>query len=139
MKTTDEIKNEMEKISKFEDLIPYMEKEGIEKIRFCDRLYEICEVHNVKQSVLQKRVEATIAKSHFYAIFNGERNPSRKNIIHLGLAADITLEEMNELLKLAKYKELYPKIKEDAVVIFGLNNHESYEEIFMMLEELKEK
>ena len=34
----------------------------------------------------------------------------------------ISLEEMNELLKLAQHKELYAKNKEDAIIIFGLKN-----------------
>ena len=55
-------------------------------------------------------------------MLNGTRNPKKGNIIKIAVAMKLTLEEANELLKLAGQKELYAKNKEDAIVMFGLKN-----------------
>jgi len=70
----------------------------------------------------QVQVASGITKSLFYALVNGTRNPKKVHIIKMGLAIGLSLDEVNELLKLAKLKELYAKNKEDAIVIFGLRN-----------------
>lgn len=41
----------------------------------------------------------------------------------------VTLEETQRLLKQASYAQLYPKIKPDAIISYGIAHHTSLEEI----------
>ena len=135
-KSTEEIKNDMDKMNSIEEIIDYMNKE-LPKTSYGDRLYELCIQHKMEVSTLQKTVEGLVSKSLFYAALNGTRNLSREKIIYVALALNASIEETNELLKLAKHKELYPKIKEDAIVIFGLKNHKNMYDIYDLLEKAK--
>ena len=87
---------------------------------FSVRIDQLCRQYG--KTFSQVQVSSGITKSLFYAIVNGTRNPKKDHIIKMGLAIGLSLEEVNELLKLAKLKELYAKNKEDAIVIFGLRN-----------------
>ena len=135
-KSTEEIKNDMDKMNSIEEIIDYMNKE-LPKTRYGDRIIELCELHKIEVSTLQKTVEGLVSKSQFYAALNGSRNLSREKVIYVALALNATIEEANELLKLARHKELYPKIKEDAIVIFGLKNRKNMYEIYDLLEKVK--
>ena len=53
----------------------------------------------------------------------------------MGVAMNLSVEELNELLKLANLKELYAKRKEDAIIIYGINNKMKIDEIDVLLVE----
>ena len=42
---------------------------------------------------------------------------------------EITLEETQTLLKQATYAQLYPKIKRDAIISYGILHHQSLHKI----------
>lgn len=130
-KTTVEIENDITRMTSIEELEEYIKKEGIGNQSFGDRLLELCGAYGVKPGDLQKNV--AVSKSQFYAAISGERNPGKATVIKIALTLGITLEETNELLKLAKHKELYPKIREDAIIIFGIKNRKNIYEIDVML------
>lgn len=133
-KTTKELENELEKIESVEDFSNYIEnnKESIKRERFSDRLYNICKEKNITYSdILNSNV--SISKSHFYALLNGTRNPAREQVIKIAVGLQLSLEETNELLKLADYKELYPKIKEDNIIIFGIKMKKNINEVESLL------
>lgn len=67
-------------------------------------------------------VKALLSRSFTYQIFSGDRVPSRDIILRIALALNISLDETQRLLKLADRGALYPKIKRDAVIIYGINN-----------------
>ena len=98
---------------------------------FSDRIYELCDQRNLNFSQVQK--ECGITKSYFYDFTNGTRMPKKHHVIKIGIAMHLTVEEMNELLKLAQHKELYPKKKEDAIIIFGIKNNLSAMQIDELL------
>jgi hypothetical protein len=57
--------------------------------------------------------------------------------LRIAFALGLSLEELNELLKLAHLKELYAKNVEDAVIIFGMKEHLTPAEIDELLEQKK--
>lgn len=67
-------------------------------------------------------VKALLSRSFTYQVFSGDRVPSRDIILRIALALNILLDETQRLLKLADRGALYPKIKRDAVIIYGINN-----------------
>lgn len=132
MKSTEQMNMELDRISTWEEFDVVMKENQIGRLTFGDRLCELCEKYNVELSKLQ--IRTPISKSLFYASVNGTRTPSKKNVIKIALSLGVELEELNELLKLAKHKELYPKNEEDAIIIFGLKKNIDIYEIDKMLE-----
>lgn len=63
-----------------------------------------------------------ISKSQCNYIFNGERKPSRNNVIKIAFALGLNLEETNELLKLAGERHLSPNPPHhEGWLVFALN------------------
>lgn len=73
-------------------------------------------------SIPELGVKALLSRSFTYQIFSGKRVPSRDIILRIALSLNISLDEAQRLLKLADRGALYPKIKRDAVIIYGINN-----------------
>lgn len=133
--STKEILNKIESANTWEELGDILK--GLEKVTFGDRLSQLCIKYQIKPSKLQ--LEVAISKTMFYDVMNGTRKPSKETVIKIALVMKITEEELNELLKLAGHKELYPKKKEDAIIIFGLKNKKDIVEIDELLKEYGSK
>ena len=116
--STKEIYNLLERASTTEELDKIIS--NLPKTSFVVRIDELREKYELTFSQIQ--INSGITKSLFYAIVSGTRKSKKNHIIKIGVAMGISLEEMNELLKLAQHKELYAKNKEDAIIIFGLKN-----------------
>ena len=82
---------------------------------------------------------AEIERSYGHQIFKGKRIPSRDKIIQLAFGFELYLPQTQQLLKVAKYGELYPKIKQDVVIIFCIYKHKSVLETQEILHELQLK
>ena len=78
------------------------------------------EMHISKSSVLKK---ADINEIYGYQILSGKRTPSRNKLLSICIGAGFSLEETNETLRIAEYSPLFPKLKRDSIIIFGLQNH----------------
>lgn len=133
--STNEILNQIESAKSWEELGDILD--GLEQVTFGNRLTELCVKYQTKPSKLQLSV--AISKTMFYDVMKGDRIPSKETVIKIAFALHATEEELNELLKLAGQKELYPKKKEDAIIMFGLKNHKSVEEIVQLLKEYGSK
>lgn len=62
-------------------------------------------------------------------------NPSRRVVIDIALALNATLAETNQLLKLARYQELYTRDKAESLIIWGMLKKLDGKEIRKMLQE----
>lgn len=129
-KSTEEIANEIDNAKSWEDVERILKENEIGRQTFGDRLLELCDAYKMKPGKLQVEVlEVSVSKSQFYAAINGTRNPSAEIVIRIALVLGTTIEELNELLKLAKHKELYSKTIEGNVIAFGIKNKKSIYEI----------
>ena len=132
-KTTNEIENELKCVKTNAELKQYMEDNSIGQFQFGSRFSELCKEYGVKQADLVYTV--AVSKSQLYAVINGTRNPSKELVIKLALALKLTIEEINELLKLAGHKELYVENKADSIIIYGLKENKTVYEIEELLKE----
>ena len=132
-KTTNEIENELTYVKTNAELKQYMEDNSIGQLRFGNRFSELCKEYGVKQADLVHTV--AVSKSQLYAVISGTRNPSKELVIKLALALKLTIEDTNELLKLAGHKELYVKNKADSIIIYGLKENKTVYEIEELLKE----
>lgn len=72
---------------------------------------------------------AGMSEVYLHQVFAGRRNPSRDRLLCLcvGLGAD--LDQAQRLLKQAGYAPLYPRIKRDAIISYGIIHRMSLGEI----------
>jgi hypothetical protein len=131
-KSTAEFENRIAHAKNIDELRSILTE--LPKLDFRGKFTELTIKYDISFSKVQ--IASGIVKSTFYAFFSPDdgikRKPKKHHIIKMGLAMHVTLEELNELLKLAQHKELYAKNKDDAIIIYGLKNKLSV----MQIEEL---
>ena len=64
--------------------------------------------------------KAGMSEVYLHQVFAGRRNPSRDRLICLCVGLEVSLEEAQQLLKLASYAPLYPRLKRDAIISYGI-------------------
>ncbi len=82
------------------------------------RLNSIFNQKNISKATLAK--QAGMSEIYLHQIFAGRRNPSRNRLLCLCYGLGATLEETQELLKLCGLAQLYPKLRRDAIILYGL-------------------
>lgn len=73
-------------------------------------------------------------KSYGYQMFNGTRRPTRIVLIRLAILLGLDLAGTNRLLQIGGRQPLYPRVREDAAVIFAVEKHLSLERLDALLE-----
>ena len=127
--TTDKFKNKIEEAHTWEDMQRVLKE--LPRVTLRQRTEELSEKYNKSFSVICGL--ADIPESTFYAVMNGTRTPKKEMIIKIAFALGASMEELNEMLKLAKLKELYAKNTEDAIIIYGMKNGLDLVDIDMLL------
>lgn len=129
--TTKELENRIERMQNIDELREMLSE--LPKTTFYDRINELLNEHNMTPAQIIKATGMT--KSLVYDILSerGKRKPQKHQIIRIGLAIGLSVEEVNELLKLANHKELYAKNDVDAIIIFGIRNNLPDDEIEKLL------
>ncbi len=94
----------------------------------------LCEL--IKQKSLSKNKiirQADINEIYAYQIFSGKRFPSRNKLIRICIGAEFTIAEINDVLTVGEFSPLYPKIKRDSIIIFGIQNQYTIHQINELL------
>lgn len=81
-------------------------------------LNRLFEKRSISKAVLAK--QSGMSEIYLHQIFAGRRNPSRSRLICLCYGLSATLEETQNLLKLCGFAQLYPKIRRDTIIMYGL-------------------
>ncbi len=77
--------------------------------------------------------------NYFYCIINGDKTPSRDKIIELSIAMNLSVDDCQTALKYCGKAPLYPRVKRDSIIIYGLNEHQPISEINKALKNNGEK
>lgn len=85
-----------------------------------NQLFKKC---GLSKAALAKR--SGMSDIYLHQIFSGRRNPSRSRLLCLCIGLGASLEETQELLKLCGLAQLYPKLRRDAIIIYGLTHRRS--------------
>lgn len=119
-KTTDELLWEIQNEKSFERFMSRNE-ENFETKKFTECLNDLCQ----KKEMIPEQIikAAQIDRTYGHQLFNGTRRPSRDKVIQLAFAFELSVEDTQELLRVAGRNELYPRIRRDAAIIFGLSKH----------------
>lgn len=86
-----------------------------------------------KADVIRK---SGLDRYYAYQIFNGTKNPTRDKVVMLCISADMTFDEIQNLLKITGYAILYAKDRRDNVIIYGIENKKNVGDINTTLYEL---
>ena len=87
-----------------------------------------------KSELIQK---SGLDRVYVYQILSGKKtSPSRKKLLGLALTLKLTLDETQHLLKYGQTNELYPRNREDSLLIYSINNHLSVVNTNELLAEL---
>ena len=81
-------------------------------------LNHLFEKKNISKAAHAKK--AGMSEIYLHQIFAGRRNPSRNRLLCLCYGLEASVEETQELLKLCGMAQLYPKLKRDAIIYYGL-------------------
>lgn len=82
---------------------------------------DLSEYSNFKESIIKD-------------VFYGRRNPSRELVIGLSFAFKLNIIESNLLLKAAGYNELYPRKKDDLIILKCIDDNKNIYETNEILE-----
>lgn len=94
-----------------------------------DYLQELLDKKTVSVSELAASVSTfyPVSDKTIYSWLRGNRKPLRENLIRIGFALNLSLDELNTLLKLAGHKELYSKNKADSIIMWCIDKRKGPE------------
>ncbi len=137
--TTEELQNILISTHSYKELTNYLKENTIpdSNLSFSFAFQSLLAQHNLKISDVVRN--SNLDRTYAYQAINGSRNPSKDKILSLGIAAKLTLKEIQRLLECAGAAILYSRSSRDAVIIYGIENHLSLMCINDMLLEINEK
>ena len=80
-----------------------------------------------------------IRRSGLNQIFAGSKKPSRDKLIALIFGFPLHLNDAQRLLRVGGASELYPRVRRDSIILFGLKQKLSVQELDDLLFELGEQ
>jgi len=102
---------------------------------FTEYLEMLCQEQNmVREHVIGR---AGIERGFGHQLFRGSRKPSRDNVLRLAFGFGLDVQETQALLRAARRTPLYPRIKRDAAILYGLAHHNTIMEIQASLNDLR--
>lgn len=103
--------------SKLKEYTDVLEKQ-LSYRSFSEYMRAFMKEHELSESDLIKA--SGIQRTYAYQILNGNKNPGREKVLALCIAAGMNYEETQRALTLANLGKLYPRRKEDSIIIFAL-------------------
>ena len=115
----------MRRLFKAPDLDSYFQKneDQMKTPDFYTLLKTLCEERSLSHAQVIKR--AQIERTYGHQLFNGTRRPSRDKVILLAFGLGLGVEETQQLLRAAGKNQLYPRLKRDAVILYGIQKEQS--------------
>lgn len=102
---------------------------------FHEYITELCmEKGEVREHVIKR---SGLDRVYGHQIFTGRYVPSRDKVIQLAFGFSLDVKGAQELLRIARKPELYPKVERDAAILFSLSHHMEFDEVQELLIELR--
>jgi len=113
----------MKRLFKAADLDTYLEgnESNLHSPDFYTLLKQACEKRNMLPAQVIERSQ--IERTYGHQLFNGTRRPSRDKVLQLALGLGLSVDETQRLLRAAGKSPLYPRLKRDAVILYGIGKH----------------
>ncbi len=121
-KSTNDLMQSLNSVKGSHELNNYirsLEDDTVEKTFAGYISYMIREKKMSKAEVISRSL---ISRTYGYQIIDGTRNANRDKIIAMCIATELSLEETQRGLEIAKEGILYPRDSRDAIIIYAVNN-----------------
>ena len=122
MKETDEILGKIK-----EEGAAYFAKDRGSKVEVGLYLEKLIEEHGLN-----------LEESYARKLFGGQRIPTRKILLQCAFLLSLNLADTQRLLDIGQKPRLYPRVRYDAAIIYGLEEKMTLEEMNAFLEEIHE-
>ena len=116
-KNTDGLQQELMDSPDLEQFLSQNQEQFVNK-SVSELLNHLFEKKYISKASLAK--QSGMIEIYLHQIFAGRRNPSRNRLLCLCYGLGASVEETQELLKLCGMAQLYPKLKRDAIIYYGL-------------------
>ena len=116
-KNTDGLQQELMDSTDLSQFLSRNQEQFVDK-SVAELLNHLFEKKNISKAVLAK--QAGMSEIYLHQIFAGRRTPSRNRLLCLCYGLEASIEETQDLLRLCGMAELYPKLKRDAIIYYGL-------------------
>ena len=131
MKETDEILGLIK-----EEGAAYFTKDRGGKVEVGLYLEKLIEEHGMKKKEVVRKLN--LEESYARKLFGGQRIPTRKILLQCAFLLSLNLADIQRLLDIGQKPRLYPRIRYDAAIIYGLEEKMTLEEMNAFLEEIHE-
>ena len=118
-KNTDGLQQELMDSPDLEQFLSQNQEQFVNK-SVSELLNHLFEKKYISKAALAK--QSGMSEIYLHQIFAGRRNPSRNRLLCLCYGLGASIEEAQELLKLCGMAQLYPKLKRDAIIYYGLQH-----------------
>lgn len=116
-KNTDGLQQELMDSTDLSQFLSRNQEQFVDK-SVAELLNHLFEKKNISKATLAK--QAGMSEIYLHQIFAGRRTPSKNRLLCLCYGLEANIEETQELLRLCGMAELYPKLKRDAIIYYGL-------------------
>ena len=116
-KNTDGLQQELMDSTDLSQFLSRNQEQFVDK-SVAELLNHLFEKKNISKAALAK--QAGMSEIYLHQIFAGRRTPSRNRLLCLCYGLEASIEETQELLRLCGMAELYPKLKRDTIIYYGL-------------------
>lgn len=93
--------------------------------------HELVDKSNLKKSDIINKSD--FGYVYFYDVINGTKLPSRDKILKLLLTMNLPLEDCQNALRFCGKSQLYPRIKRDSIIIYGVTHKMSVYQVDELL------
>lgn len=131
MKETDEILGLIK-----EEGAAYFTKDRGGKVEVGLYLEKLIEEHGMKKKEVVRKLN--LEESYARKLFGGQRIPTRKILLQCAFLLSLNLADTQRLVDIGQKPRLYPRIRYDAAIIYGLEEKMTLEEMNAFLEEIHE-
>ena len=116
-KDTDDLQQELMNSSDLTQFLSKNTEQFVDK-SVTEALNQLFLRKNISKAALAK--QAGMSEIYLHQIFAGRRNPSRNRLLCLCYGLEASVNETQEMLRLCQMAQLYPKVKRDAIIYYGL-------------------
>ena len=116
-KDTDDLQQELMDSSDLTQFLSKNTEQFVDK-SVTEALNQLFLRKNISKAALAK--QAGMSEIYLHQIFAGRRNPSRNRLLCLCYGLEASVNETQEMLRLCQMAQLYPKVKRDAIIYYGL-------------------
>lgn len=132
MKETDEIMGMIK-----EEGAAYFARERGNKVEVGLYLERLIEERGMKKKDIVRKLN--LEESYARKLFGGQRIPTRKILLQCAFLLSLNLADTQRLLDIDQKPRLYPRVRYDAAIIYGLEEKMTLEQMNSFLDEIEEE